>query len=366
MERCKPPLSPNGPYIPGFSDGAEQPKQVKVSIIDRDNQTVTETWKVRVHDVNQPPSIVRASPDAERSVEVIAGGVQDFMVKATDPDRDDRLAYAWSLDGQEVARSERWQFRAPATEGDHQVRVEIQDRNGMKKQQVWQVLVKAVTPPPEPPVWSMVEPRTETLTVQAGEVLTLTATAELARQELARQEPAAKSAIRYVWTLNNEPAQASQPERFRFSETTPDTYHVAVVAIAPTGLKSNPRRWTITVRPPDIAIPPPSVSGKTELREAEVREWLENYRRTWESKNTDQLVSWGLLSPQDATKLQQVLTAYKEFQVTLSDVAIQAQGTHATVSFKRVDTMDRNTVAHPNRTTIMLEKRTDGRIVVRK
>ena len=180
---------PQWTYIPGFSDGAEQPKQVKVSIIDRDNQTVTETWKVRVHDVNQPPSIVRASPDAERSVEVIAGGVQDFMVKATDPDRDDRLAYAWSLDGQEVARSERWQFRAPATAGSHQVRVEIQDRKGIKKQQIWQVLVKAVAPPPEPPVWSMVEPRTETLTVQAGEVLTLTATAELARQNWHARNP---------------------------------------------------------------------------------------------------------------------------------------------------------------------------------
>jgi hypothetical protein len=108
------------------------------------------------------------------------------------------------------------------------------------------------------------------------------------------------------------------------------------------------------------------VSGKTELREAEVQEWLETYRRAWESKNTDLLVSWGLLSTQDATKLQQVLTAYKEFRVALLDVDIQAQGTQASVSFKRVDTMDRNTVPHPNRTTILLEKRTDGRIVVRK
>jgi hypothetical protein len=326
-----------------------------------------ETWKVRVRDVNQPPSIVRASPDAERSVEVTTGGVQDFLVKATDPDRDDRLAYRWSLDGQEVASSEHWQFRAPATEGNHQVRVEIQDRKGMKKQQIWQVLVKAAAPLPEPPVWRVVEPRTETLTVQAGEVLTLAATAELARQELARQEPAAKSAMRYVWTLNNEPAQASQPERFRFSETTPDTYQVTVVAIAPTGLKSSPRRWTITVRPRDIVVPPLSVSGKTELQEAEVREWLEeNYRRSWESKNTDQLVSLGLLQTQGASNLKKVLAEYKEFRVALSDVDIQAQGTQATVSFKRVDTMDGTTVAHPNRTTILLEKRPDGRIVVRK
>lgn len=145
----------------------------------------------------------------------------------------------------------------------------------MKKQQVWQVLVKAVAPPPEPPV-------------------------------------------------------------------------------------------TSTVRPRDIEVPPPPASGKTELRDAEVREWLENYRRAWESKNTDQLVSLGVLSTQDATKLQQVLVAYKEFRVVLSDVDIRAQGTQAAVSFKRVDTMDRNTVPHPNRTTILLEKRADGRIVVRK
>lgn len=354
---------PQWTYTPRFSDGAEQPKQIKVIVTDSDNQAVVETWQVRAREINQPPSIVRASPGAERAVEVTAGGVQDFTVKATDPDRDDRLAYVWSLDGQEVARSERWQFRAPVTEGSHQVRVEIQDRKGMKQQQIWQVLVKAVAPPPEPqpPVWSTVDPRTETLTVQAGEGVTLAAAAELVRQD-----PATKLAIRYLWTLNNEPAQTSQSERFRFNETTPDTYQVAVVAIAPTGLKSSPRRWTITVRPREMVVPPPSVSGKTELREAEVREWLENYRHAWESKNTDQLVSWGVLSTQDATKLQQVLKAYSEFRVALSDVDIQAQGTQATVSFKRVDTMDRNTVPHPNRTTIRLEKRTDGRIVVRK
>ena len=160
----------------------------------------------------------------------------------------------------------------------------------------------------------------------------------------------------------------------RFAHTTLlGTTHPAVaelarrlVEIAPSGLKSSPRQWTVKVRPPDIAVPPPSPSGKTELREAEVRDWLENYRRAWESKNTDQLVSLGVLSTQDATKLQQVLASYREFRVMLSEVDIQGQGAQATVSFKRVDTMDRNTVPHPNRTTILLEKRSDGRIVVQK
>jgi serine/threonine protein kinase len=348
-------------YSPGFSDGAKKPKQVEVNITNSDNQTVKETWVVRVQNVNQPPSIVKTSPKADKAVEVAAGGVQEFTVNAMDPDRDDRLAYVWSLDGHEVARSERWQFRAPAGEGSHRVTVEIQDREGMKKQQAWQVMVKAIAASPEPPVWSIVQPRDEDLTVQAGEMLTLAATAALPRPE-----SEAKSTIRYVWSLNNEPAQTSQQTRFRFSKTKPGTYQVAVVAIAPSGLKSSPRQWTVKVRPPDIAVPPPSLSGKTELREAEVRDWLENYRRAWESKNTDQLVSLGVLSTQDATKLQQVLAAYREFRVTLSDVDIQEQGAQATVSFKRVDTMDRNTVPHPNRTTILLEKRSDGRIVVQK
>jgi hypothetical protein len=207
----------------------------------------------------------------------------------------------------------------------------------------------------------MVQPRDEGLTIQAGEALTLAATATLPRPG-----SEAKSTIRYAWSLNDKPAQTGQQTRFRFSETRPGTYQVAVVAIAPSGLKSSPRRWTVNVRPPDIAVPPPPPSGKTELREAEVRDWLENYRRAWESKNTDQLVSLGVLSTQDATKLQQVLAAYREFRVTLSDVDIQERGAQATVSFKRVDTMDRNTVPHPNRMTILLEKRSDGRIVVQK
>jgi hypothetical protein len=346
-------------YSPGFSDGAEKPKRVEVSVTDREGQTVKEAWAVRVQNVNQPPSIVKTSPAAGGAVEVAAGGVQDFTVNATDPDRDDRLAYVWSLDGREVARGERWQFRAPAGEGSHNVTIEIQDREGVKKRQAWQVVVKAAAPP-EPPVWGTVQPRDEGLTIQAGEALTLAATAALPRPG-----PEAKSPIRYAWSLNNEPAQTGQQTRFRFSETEPGTYRVAVVAIAPSGLKSSPRQWTVNVRPRDIAVPPPP-SGKTELREAEVRDWLESYRRAWESKNTDQLVSLGVLSTQDATKLQHVLAAYREFRVTLSDVDIQEQGAQATVSFKRVDTMDRNTVPHPDRTTILLEKRADGRIVVQK
>ncbi|NOT52963.1 MAG: hypothetical protein HOP18_00015 [Deltaproteobacteria bacterium] len=263
-------------YSPGFADGTEPLKRVEVRITDSENQTTTETWRVRVREVNHPPRIVRASPNAERSVEMTTGETQEFTVNATDPNRDDRLAYVWSLDGQEVARSERWRFHAPATAGDHQVSVEIQDREGLKQQHVWRVLVKAVVPPPEPPP------------------------------------------------------------------------------------------VTIPVRPRESVAPPPSVPGKMELREAEVQEWLENCRHALESKNTDQLVSWEMYSAQEATILQQVISQYRVFRVAFLDVAIQTQGAQASVSFNRVDTMDGKTVAHPNRTTIRLEKLGDGRIVVRK
>jgi len=345
-------------YRPGFSDATEKPKTVEVIVANRENQTVKETWQVRVQNVNQPPNIVKTSPGAGQTVQVASGGVQDFTVNAADPDRDDRLAYVWSLDDKEVSRSERWQFRAPATESAHRVTVEVQDREGLKKQQEWQVLVKAVPLPDKPPEWRTTQPRDDKLTVRLGDSVMLSATAELL------QKTEEKATIRYVWSRNSESVQEGQSDRFRFDETRPGTYQVAVVAIGPTGLKSGPRRWTIEVRPPDVPPPPPPEPG--ELRETEVREWLEGYRRAWEEKSTDRLVALGALSSQDATKLQQVLAVYKEFHVVFTDVDIQRQGTQATVSFQRVDTMEGKQVSHPGRTTLRLEKRTDGQIVIRK
>lgn len=346
-------------YRPSFNDGTEKLKTVEVIVADRENQTIKETWQVRVQNVNQPPSIVKTSPGAEQSVQVSAGGVQDFIVNATDPDRDDRLTYVWSLDGQEVARSERWQFRAPAVEGTHRVAVEVEDREGLKKQQEWQVLVKAVALPADPPVWRTIQPREDKLTVRVGDPLTLSATAELPRQTVE-----GKATIRYTWSLNSESVQENQSDRFQFNETRPGTYQIAVVAIGPTGLKSSLRRWTVEVRPLDV--PPPPPPGPTELRETEVREWLEGYRRAWENKSTDRLVALGALPSEKASEIQQALSVYKEFHVALTDVDIQRQGMQATVSFQRTDTINGKTFNVPNRTTILLEKRTDGQIVIRK
>jgi hypothetical protein len=49
----------------------------------------------------------------------------------------------------------------------------------------------------------------------------------------------------------------------------------------------------------------------------------------------------------------------------LQDVEIHREGTQATVSFTRVDTMDGKPLPHPRR-TLTIEKREDGRIVIRK
>jgi hypothetical protein len=53
------------------------------------------------------------------------------------------------------------------------------------------------------------------------------------------------------------------------------------------------------------------------------------------------------------------------FRVTLTDVDIQCEGEQATVSFKRVDTIDGTTFVHPERAVFHLEKR-DGRMAIRR
>ncbi len=133
---------PQWTYRPEVWETGEQPKQVKVVVTDRDNRAVEKRWQIRVASESHAPRIDEASPSGD-SLEVIAGGVQKFSVRASDPDPRDPLALVWSLDGARVAAGERWEFKAPATESSHRVTVEVKDQAGAVDQRSWQVRVKA-------------------------------------------------------------------------------------------------------------------------------------------------------------------------------------------------------------------------------
>jgi hypothetical protein len=338
-------------YQPSFEDGGETPKTVEVIISDSANHRVQQHWQVDVRNVNRPPQIRSVTPRA-KSLEMAANTTQDFAVEATDADRDDRLTYTWLVNGQEVAGEKRWQFHSPATPGSYTIAAEVADGAGTKQRQVWEVLVKAVVPPPQPPAWKLSEPQEGRLKVQAGQPYDFSVVAEVTGGKEGQAE------LRYLWTVNGE-TQTVRDGRFRFVETArPGTYEVVAVAISPQGLKSTPKRWLVEIQP----LPPPP-AGPSPLSEAEVQAWLELYRRAFEEKNTNRLVQLGTHTQTQADALAQVLRTYRSYRAAVIDVSIRCEGMQATLAFKRRDTMEGET-KDTDTITFGLEKRTDGQISV--
>ena len=336
-------------YQPTYEDGGGTPKTVGVIVTDSANHRVQQQWQIDVHDVNRPPQIQSATP-RPRSLEIPTNATQDFAVEAIDLDRDDHLTYAWLVNGQEVTHEKRWQFRAPSTPGTYTIVAEVSDVAGVKRQQVWEVLVKAVLPPVQPPLWKLSEPQEGRLKVQTGQGQDFLVVAEMAEGGQGN-----RTELRYVWTVNGE-TRPVREGRFRLLETSrPGMYEVVAVAIGPQGLKSIPKRWTVEVQP----LPQPSGL----LSEAEVRTWLETYRRAFEEKNTAQLVQLGTHSQTQADALAKTLLNYRLYRVAVIDVSIRCEGSQADLTFKRRDTMEDYT-KDTDLITFGLEKGTDGRISV--
>lgn len=90
---------------------------------------------------NQGPSIVKMTP-SEQKLELLLGKPTDFSVEATDPDPDDQLTYAWSLDGQAQSSGKTWLYK-PQTEGRHKVVLKVTDKAGKLAQRTWSITVNA-------------------------------------------------------------------------------------------------------------------------------------------------------------------------------------------------------------------------------
>lgn len=90
---------------------------------------------------NHPPHIFRAHPFEQR-VELLIGNQIIFSAEAGDPDPDDLLAYAWSLDGQPMSTHSTWLYR-PSIAGQHRIALSVTDTAGMTVQRIWHVNARA-------------------------------------------------------------------------------------------------------------------------------------------------------------------------------------------------------------------------------
>lgn len=92
---------------------------------------------------NHAPSIIKTNP-SEQQLELLLGKITNFSVEASDVDPDDQLTYVWSLDGQQQATSNSWNF-LPQTEGQQKVSLKVSDKAGKSVQRTW--FVVATAPP---------------------------------------------------------------------------------------------------------------------------------------------------------------------------------------------------------------------------
>ena len=334
-------------------------------ISDGKNAPLEKTWTVRVQDTPRPPVITSVSPKAG-SVQMTAGEGQNFTVQASDPDKDDRLVYVWSLDGQEVARGESrsWQLPASISDASHAVKVEVVDKADKKVQVAWNVTPKVLAVPPR---IIDVDPGDTSLTVDAGKPVDFTVTAEITGAS-----GGTRKELSYLWSINDARPQRTDSGRFRFAETRPGTYQLSAIAVGPDGLQSAAKRWTVEVKAIEVARPqppppPPKIESPTAtLSQQEAMNWLETtYRQAWENKNVDVLVQLGEISAQDAAKLKGILDGYKSYRVSFKDINVRSESNRAVVRFTRVDTIDGKTLSLPPK-EVTLEKSDGGRIARRR
>src|SRR5262249_23155239 len=148
--------------------GGDAPKQVTALVTDEAHQKAEKTWQVYVLNKDRPPRITSVSPHSE-PIEVSPAEATDFSVTATDPDRDDRLLYIWTLNGQEVARAHnRRQFHAPPSASPYTVTVTVIDQDGQKDQMDWRVTVTSSSAAPR---LVLLQPRENKVSTQVGQSL---------------------------------------------------------------------------------------------------------------------------------------------------------------------------------------------------
>jgi predicted Ser/Thr protein kinase len=184
---------PTWSYTPDFDAAGERLKEIKVVVSDAEAGETEFRWRVKVLDINRPPHLVAAMPTTQ-TLTVKSGETVRFSVQAEDPDRDDALAYVWSLDGARMAEGEHFELKSGTPGARQRVEVAAVDRAGLSERRSWEIAVEA--PPPLPPLAI----RAASPKVAPGQELILTeGQSQTFSIEVAGGDPAA---LEYVWQLD--------------------------------------------------------------------------------------------------------------------------------------------------------------------
>jgi hypothetical protein len=330
--------------------------EVSVTVTDATGASASpRSWKVALAPppANRPPTLASRTP-AKSGVRMAEGESLEFRVKATDPDRDDRLAYAWFVDGRKVSDAPAFHFQAPLTETPteaHRIEAEVRDAAGLAAKRVgWDVDVAQA-----PPRLVKVEPRDVRLTLEPD-----------ATRQLRVSADAAKRPVQFEWRVDGGRPETESAGRLALSGLEPGEHVVEVVSVDPRGLRSEAHRWTVRVAspppstatqvataPPATMAPPTSIAPATaagSITEREARDWLARYRSAWAHKDWAALGALGVATADQLERIKAKVN-YDFTDVSTSDERVEIAGGVATVSFGRTDVLtDGKHLDHPRRT----------------
>ena len=371
-------------YAPAPEDAGWQ--QVTVEVSGRGGGRAARTWDVGVVPPT-PPVLEEVTPPAG-SVALARGEQGSFRCRARVPAArpGDRLAFEWMLDDQPVRREEQPAADAisdlalpPSKTGSHHLRVRVTEDGQSASIAEWTITVAApeeappavaaaeqappaappeaapppeaprvaVVPPPEPPALVppprlVRAPGPRYLEGRVGEPLVFQT----------RVEPQSTKVV-YRWTVDRRWARARAPGRLEYEPTIPGRHTVRVtVAVADQTIGRD--TWVVTVLEPEVAqaAPPPlrepappatetaPPSVPSELAEAEVRAWLDEYARAWSRKDLSALRRMGQVrSAAEEEQLERYFRSVDGLHVAVRVLALRLDGARASVELERTDTV---------------------------
>ncbi|MGH8571477.1 MAG: hypothetical protein ACREX8_02725, partial [Gammaproteobacteria bacterium] len=229
---------PTWAYTPDFDAAGERLKDIKVVVSEAEAGQAEIRWRVKVLDTNRPPHLVAAMPTT-RTLTVKSGETVRFSVEAEDPDRDDALAYVWSLNGKRMAEGERFDLKAGASSARQRVEVAAVDRAGLSERRSWEIAVEA---PPTPPLAM----RAASPKLAPGQDLALTeGQSQTFSIEVAGGDPAA---LEYVWQLDGKKQATGSSWTYKAPVSTSRTKELRVVVSGGAGPPLE-HLWRIRVNP---------------------------------------------------------------------------------------------------------------------
>jgi len=337
-------------YAPAPEDAGWQ--QVTVEVSGRGGGRATRTWDVGVVPPT-PPVLEEVTPPAG-SVALARGEQGSFRCRARVPAArpGDRLAFEWMLDDRPVRREEQPAADAisdlalpPSETGSHHLRVRVTEDGQSASIAEWTITVAAV-PPPEPPALVppprlVRAPGPRYLEGRVGEPLVFQT----------HVEPQSTTVV-YRWTVDRRWARARAPGRLEYEPTIPGRHTVRVtVAVADQTIGRD--TWVVTVLEPEVAqaAPPPlrepappatetaPPSVPSELAEAEVRAWLDEYARAWSRKDLSALRRMGQVRSAGEEERLERYFRFDDLHVAVRVLALRLDGARAAVELERTDTV---------------------------